>query len=63
MFVDYKKASDLIDHGIPLSKLKSYVVASKELLLLEKYLNDTRQSVVMDGVQTEHRLITHGVSQ
>lgn len=63
MFVDYKKAFDLIDHGILLSKLEAYGVASKELLLLENYLNDTRKSVVMDGVQSEHRLITHGVPQ
>ena len=63
MFVDYKKAFDLIDHGILLSKLEAYGVASKELLLLENYLNDTRKSVVMDGVQSEHRLITHSVPQ
>ena len=63
MFVDDKKAFDLIDHGILLSKLEAYGVASKELLLLENYLNDTRKSVVMDGVQSEHRLITHGVPQ
>ena len=63
MFVDYKKAFHLIDHGILLSKLEAYGVASKELLLLENYLNDTRKSVVMDGVQSEHRLITHGVPQ
>ena len=63
MFVDYKKAFDLIDHGILLPKLEAYGVASKELLLLENYLNDTRKSLVMDGVQSEHRLITHGVPQ
>jgi len=40
-----------------------YGVTSKDLLLLEKYLNDKRQSVVMDGVQSEHWLITHDVPQ
>ena len=58
MFVGYKKAFDLIDHGILLPKLEAYGVASKELLLLENYLNDTRKSVVMDGVQSEHRRST-----
>ena len=62
VFVDYKKAFDLIDHGILLSKLEAYGVASKELLLLENYLNDRRQSVVMDGVQSEQGVITHCVS-
>ena len=63
VFVDYKKTFDLIDHGILLSKLEAYGVASKELLLLENQLNDRRQSVVMDGIQSEHRLITNGVPQ
>ena len=63
VFVDYKKAFDLIDHGILLSKLEAYGVASKELLLLENYLNDSKQSVVMDGVQSEQGVITHCVSQ
>ena len=58
MFVDYKKAFDSIDHGILLSKLEAYGVASKELPLLENYLNNRRQSVVM-----EHGLITHCVPQ
>ena len=61
VFVDYKKTFDLIDHGILLSKLEAYGVAFEELLLLENYLNDRRQSLVMDGVQSEHGLITHGV--
>jgi len=38
-----KKAFDLIDHGILLSKLEAYGVVSKELLLLENYLNDRTQ--------------------
>ena len=63
MFVDYKKAFDLIDHGILSSKLEAYGVASKELLLLENYLTDKRKSVVMDRAQSEHRLITHDVPQ
>ena len=57
------KGITLIDDGILLSKLEAYGAASKELLLFENYLNDRRQSVVMDGVQSEHRLITHGVPQ
>ena len=60
VFVHYEKA---FDFGILLSKLEAYGVASNELLLLEDYLNDSRQSVVMDGVQSEHGLITHGVPQ
>ena len=63
VFIDYKKAFDLIDHDILLSKLETYGVAPKELLLFKNYLKGRRQSVVIDGVQSEYRLITHGVPQ
>ena len=63
VFIDYKKAFDLIDHDILLSKLETYGVAPKELLLFKDYLKGRRQSVVIDGVQSEYRLITHGVPQ
>ena len=47
-----------------MSKLEAYGVASKDLFLLFKdYLKGRRQSVVIDGVQSEYRLITHGVPQ
>ena len=46
-----------------MSKLETYGVAPKELLLFKDYLKGRRQSVVIDGVQSEYRLITHGVPQ
>ena len=58
VFIDYKKAFDLIDHDILLSKLETYGVAPKELLLFKDYLKGRRQSVVIDAVQSEYRLIT-----
>ena len=63
VFVDYKKAFDLIDHDILLSKHEAYGIASKELMLLTSYLKGRRRSVVIGGVQSEYRLITHGVPQ
>ena len=63
VFVDYKKAFDLIDHDILLSKLEAYGIASKELMLLTNHLKGRRGSVVIGGVQSEYRLITHGVPQ
>ena len=59
--MDYKKAFDLTDHDILLSKLEAYGIASKELMLLTSYLKGRRSSVVIGGVQSEYRLITHGV--
>ena len=63
VFVDYKKAFDLHVHDILLSKLEAYGVISKELTLLANYLKGRRSSVVTGGVQSEYRLITHGVLQ
>ena len=63
VFVDYKKAFDLIDHDILLSKLEAYGITSKELMLLASYLKGRRSSVAIGGVQSEYRLITHGVPQ
>ena len=58
-----QKAFDLIDHDILLPKLEAYGVTSRELLLLTNYLRGRRSAVVIDGVQSEYRLITHGVPQ
>ena len=61
--VDYTKAFDLIDHDTLLSKLQAYGIMSKELTLLANYLKGRRSSVVIFGMQSEYRLITHGVPQ
>ena len=58
VFLDYKKAFDLIYHNILLLKLEAYGAATKELWLLEDYKKGRRQSVVIDGVQSEYRSIT-----
>ena len=39
MFIDYKKAFYLIDHGLLLEKLKAYGVRDNELDLLRSYLS------------------------
>ena len=63
VFVDYMKAFDLFDHDILLFKFEAYGIVSKELMLLTSYLKGRRSSVVIGGVQSEYRLITHGVPQ
>ena len=49
--------------SILLSKLEVYGITSKELMLLTNYLKGRRSSVVIGGVQSDYRLITHGVPQ
>ena len=63
IFIDYKKAFELIDHDILLLKLQAYGVESRELMLLEQYLQGRKQSVTINGVQSDPQPITHGVPQ
>ena len=61
VFIDYKKAFDLINHKTLLSKLEAYGVRSKELELINQYLHGRKQSVFIDGVQSEAKQVTYGV--
>ena len=63
IFIDYKKAFELINHHILLLKLEAYSVESKELMLLKQYLQGRKQSVTINGVRSDPQPITHGVPQ
>ena len=63
MFIDYKKASDLIDHGLLLEKLKGYGVCDKELELLRSYLSGRTQYVHINGCHSSPRTLSAGVPQ
>ena len=45
VFIDYKKAFDLIDQKILLSKLETYVIQSCELFLISNYSMTRKQYV------------------
>ena len=63
VFVDYKKAFDLIDHEILLAKLKEYGLESSEVQLFKNYLSNRKQYVQIDGNKSSLKLITNGVPQ
>ena len=63
IFIDYKKAFELIDHDILLLKLEAYGVESKELMLLKQHLRGRKQSVTINVAQSDPQPITHGVPQ
>ena len=63
VFIVYKKAFDLSDHNILLSKLGSFYIAWKELALFENYLKDRTQFVNLNEYNSAHNKITHGVPQ
>ena len=63
VFIDYKKAFDLIDHGLLLEKLKAYGVRDNELELLRSYLSGRTQYVHINGCHSSPRSVSAGVPQ
>ena len=63
MFIDYKKAFDLKDHGLLLEKLKAYGVCDNELELLRSCLSGRTQYVHINGCHSSPRTVSAGVPQ
>ena len=63
VFLDFKKAFDLVDHGILLSKLQLYIKNSPSLPFFKSYLEERRQKVLLNGSYSNHKLIRFGVPQ
>ncbi|KAL9978815.1 hypothetical protein ACROYT_G016381 [Oculina patagonica] len=63
VFVDYKKAFDLIDHQLLLTKLGAIGVGEDYLPLFTDYMNGRKQYVNIDGCHSSIRDITLGVPQ
>ena len=63
VFIDYKKAFDLIDHKLLLSKLKALGVGERSLPMFRDYMSGRRQFVNIDGYYSTQRALTLGVPQ
>ena len=63
LFLDISKAFDKVCHIGLLFKLKAYGVDGELLSLLENYLENRTQRVVLNGQNTEWREINSGVPQ
>ena len=61
--VDFKKAFDMVNHTILLSKLKIYRLDKDSLYWFESYLNDRTQLVSFKGNLSTVDTITSGVPQ
>ena len=63
VFIDYKKAFDLIDHQLLLSKLKVLGVNETFLPLFHDYLSGRSQYVTIDGCHSTKRSVKLSVPQ
>jgi len=63
VFLDLRKAFDLVDHKILVHKLKLYHFSDKAHKLLESYISNRKQTVYVGNIQSELMDITSGVPQ
>ena len=71
VFLDLRKAFNVIDHSLLLQKLKAYRISGAEHAWFRSYLANRKQFVQCNGVIRENgrqhrqieRTVTHGVPQ
>ena len=63
VFLDFKKAFDLVDHKILLYKLKLYHFSKGALNFFESYLSNRTQIVTTNGINSSELVVTSGVPQ
>ena len=63
VFVDFRKAFDVVDHQLLLTKLRLYRVSDPSLSWFESYLSGRQQFVSIDGQSSDSLLIKQGVPQ
>ena len=63
VFVDLRKAFDVVDHKLLLTKLRLHRVSDPSLSWFESYLSGRQQFVSIDGQRSDSLLIKQGVPQ
>ena len=63
IFLDLSKAFDTVNHSILLSKLDLYGVRGNENQWFRSYLNNRKQKVFVNGVESKFLLVNSGVPQ
>ena len=63
VFLDLRKAFDLVDHQILLYKLKLHHFSNETLNIFESYLNNRTQIVKVGNIKSDQRVIKCGVPQ
>ena len=63
LFLDLRKAFDLVDHQILLKKLHLYTLSDQCLHLFTSYLCERQQSVLVNGIYSSYNNVKCGVPQ
>ncbi|CAB4022238.1 Hypothetical predicted protein, partial [Paramuricea clavata] len=63
IFTDFKKAFDLVDHKMLISKLHIYGFEEISLKLVTSYLTSPKQCNSLNSQLSSSQLLTHGVPQ
>ena len=63
VFEDFRKAFDVVDHKLLLTKLHLYKVSDPSLSWFESYLSGRQQFVTIDGQRSDSLPIRQGVPQ
>ena len=63
IFIDFQKAFDTVNHSILLDKLNHYGVKGSANKWFESYLNNRKQFVTINGINSDTTNIKHGVPQ
>ena len=56
--MDFQKAFDKVPHKRMISKLKRYVIENPILSLIENYLADRKQKIIINGKSSEWKDVT-----
>ena len=63
VFLDLRKAFDMVNHTILLKKLSIYNLSINSIKLFQSYLSNRKQKVYLNGLYSSEKYIKHGVPQ
>lgn len=63
IFLDFRKAFDVVAHDLLISKLHAYKLNKKVIAWISEYLSNRQQSVVLNGISSDLAAVTSGVPQ